>query len=175
MGLAVKLYNRFTVQESDKLSFVLKGKYTDNIPINENNLVWKTMLKLWQKIGFPIKPVQITLDSEVPPARGLGSSSTAVVGGLMIANVLAGSPFDKYELLKIATEIEGHPDNVTPAIYGGITLTVMTEDNVIPRVLAKDPDFRTVVIIPDILVKQKKQEKSPSSVSRQDAVYILPV
>lgn len=172
MGLAVKLYNRFTVEENDKLNFVLKGNYTDNIPINEDNLLWKTMLRLWQKIDFPPKPVQITLESDVPPARGLGSSSTAVVGGLMIANILAGSPYNKHELLKIATEIEGHPDNVTPAVYGGITLTVMTEDSIIPRVLAKNPDFRAVVVIPDILVETEKARKIlPASVSRQDAVY----
>ncbi|ADY56451.1 homoserine kinase [Syntrophobotulus glycolicus DSM 8271] len=172
MGLAVQLYNRFTVEESDQLSLILKGSYTDNIPADENNLLWQTMLKLWQLIDFRPQPVKITLESHVPPARGLGSSSTAVVGGLMIANTLAGSPFDKFALLKVATEIEGHPDNVTPALYGGITLTVMTEDSVIPRVLVKNPGFRAVVIIPDILVETEKARKIlPVAVPRQDAVY----
>lgn len=172
MGLAVKLYNTFSAEENDSLEFVLKGKYTDNIPTDETNLLWRTACRLWDQIGFSRKPLKITFESYVPPARGLGSSSTAVVGGLMIANAIAGSPLNQFELLKIATEIEGHPDNVSPALYGGITLTVMTEATIIPRVLDKDPSFKAVVIIPNILVEtEKAREILPASVSRQDVIF----
>jgi len=172
MGLAVKLYNTFQAELHDHLEFLLKGTYTDNIPTNENNLLWKTACILWKKIGFTPQPLKLTFESHVPPARGLGSSSTAVVGGLIIANAVAGFPYDRYELLKLATEIEGHPDNVTPALYGGITLTVMTQDGVVPRTLANDPAFRAVVVIPDILVEtEKAREILPSSVSRSDVIF----
>lgn len=172
MGLALKLYNYITVEESDELVINLTGDYTDNIPINKDNLLWKSACLLWQKIGCKPHPLKITLDNYVPPARGLGSSSTAVVGGLMIANALEAFPLDRFELLKLANEIEGHPDNVTPAIYGGITLTVMSENTVVPRILAKHPKFKTVVVIPDILVETEKARRIlPSTVSRNDVIF----
>lgn len=172
MGLALKLYNNFLAEESDTLEFVLKGTYTKNIPTDERNLLWRTACRLWKKIDFTPRPLKITLDSNVPPARGLGSSSTAVVGGLMIANAVAGNPFDRFELLKLASEIEGHPDNVSPAICGGITLTVMTNDILIPRCLAKSPKFKSVVVIPDILVETEKARKIlPATVSRADVIF----
>lgn len=172
MGLAVKLYNHITVEKSQELEIHLTGTYTDNIPGDETNLLWRTMCYLWSKLNQKPQPLKITLESHIPPARGLGSSSTAVVGGLMIVNALAGSPLNRFEILKIATEIEGHPDNVTPALYGGITLTVMTENTVVPRILTKSPKFKTVVVIPDILVEtDKAREILPLHVSRQDVIF----
>ena len=172
MGLALKLYNYITVEENDELVIHLIGDYTDNIPTTKDNLLWKSACLLWGKLGYKPHPLKITLDSYVPPARGLGSSSTAVVAGLMIANAFVDFPLDRFELLKLANEIEGHPDNVTPALYGGVTLTVMTEDSVVPRVLAKQPKFKTVVVIPNILVNTEKARRIlPSTVSRQDVIF----
>lgn len=172
MGLAVQLYNFFSAEESDRLEFVLKGKYTDNIATDETNLLWRTACRLWNQIGFDPRPFKITMENYVPPARGLGSSSTAVVAGLMIANGAVGSPLNRYELLALATEIEGHPDNVSPALIGGITLTVMSEDSIIPRILDKQPAFKAVVVIPDILVEtEKAREILPVSVPRQDVIF----
>lgn len=172
MGLALNLYNYITVEESNELIINLTGDYTNNIPKNKENLLWKSACLLWQRLGREPHPLKITLDNYVPPARGLGSSSTAVVGGLMIANALEGYPLDRFELLKLANEIEGHPDNVTPALYGGITLTVMSGNTVVPRILAKHPKFKTVVVIPDILVETEKARKIlPTLVTRQDVIF----
>jgi homoserine kinase len=172
MGLALRLYNYIQAEESEKLEIILKGTYTSNIPADETNLLWKTVCKLWQEIGFQPRPLKITLESHVPPARGLGSSSTAVVGGLIIANAVAGTPLNRLQLLEIASEIEGHPDNVSPALCGGITLTVMDENKLIPRTLAKSPKFKAVVVIPDILVETEKARGIlPASVSRTDVIF----
>ena len=172
MGLAIKLYNTFTVEESSKLQITLTGTYTNNITTDETNLFWKSANTLWEKIGFKPKPLKITFNTQVPPARGLGSSSTAVVGGLMAANAIAGNPLDRLELLKIATSIEKHPDNVCPALFGGVTLTVITENCFIPRILTKNPKFKAVVIIPDILIQTEKARNIlPKSISREDAVF----
>ncbi|EQB21317.1 Homoputative protein kinase [Dehalobacter sp. UNSWDHB] len=168
MGLALRLYNYIQAEESEKLEIILKGTYTSNIPADETNLLWKTACRLWQKIGFQPRFLKITLESHVPPARGLGSSST----GLIIANAVAGSPLNKLQLLEIASEIEGHPDNVSPALCGGITLTVMDENKLIPRTLAKSPKFKAVVVIPDILVETEKARGIlPASVSRTDVIF----
>lgn len=172
MGLAVKLYNYFSAEEHDKLEITLKGTYTGNIPTDDSNLLWKTACLLWERIGYKARPLKLTFDSHVPPARGLGSSSTAVIGGLMLANAIAGNPLDCFELLKIATEIEGHPDNVSPALYGGITLTIMTDNNIIPRILDNNPKFKAVVVIPDILVEtEKARDILPPVIARKDVIF----
>lgn len=172
MGLALNLYNYVYIEENDCLAIELGGFYTENIPADDTNLLWKTACDFWYRIGRKPQPLKITFDSNVPPARGLGSSSTAVVGGLLIANAIAGSPMDRFELLKIATEIEGHPDNVTPALYGGITLTVMVGDCIVPRILVKEPKFAVVAVIPEILVEtERAREILPPAVSRKDVIF----
>ena len=172
MGLALTLYNYFEAEFSNTLEFKLEGQYTRYIAPNKNNIIWKSACALWQQVGYEPRPLRITAKSYIPPTRGLGSSSTAVVGGLLIANAAAGYPFDRHELLKMATSFEGHPDNVSPAIYGGITLTVMTDDDVVPRVLASNPKLKAVVVIPDFLLETEKARGIlPSFVSRKDVVF----
>ncbi|MFA6809382.1 MAG: homoserine kinase [Eubacteriales bacterium] len=172
MGLAVNLYNTITVKKSQKTNLRIFGTYINGIPLNENNLLWKTICHILNKVGKEPQPLEIRCENNVPPARGLGSSSTAIVGGLLIGNQLVGNPFNRLELLQIANELEGHPDNVTPALYGGVTLSVVADNKVIPRVIVKSPDFKIVVIIPDILVKTEKARKIvPSLIPKEDAIF----
>ncbi|MDR3543932.1 MAG: homoserine kinase [Desulfosporosinus sp.] len=172
LGLALQLYNTITVETDRPFQISLTGSYSDGIPADESNLVWRTMCHFWDLIHYPIPTVALTFENLIPPARGLGSSSAAIVGGLVAANTLAGSPYTKYELLQIANSLEGHPDNVTPALYGGITLSIPTEGGVLPRILAQSPKLRAVVIIPDLLLKTEKARGIlPSQVSRRDAVF----
>jgi len=172
MGLALSLYNIFQVELGDCLQFRLRGKYTRFIAPNKRNIFWKSACALWEQIGMEPRPLKVTIESYIPPTRGLGSSSTAVVAGLLTANAIAGYPLNKNELLKLATSIEGHPDNVAPAFHGGITLTVMAENNTIVRVLSHNPKFKAVVVIPDFLLATKKSRKVlPSLVSRRDVTF----
>lgn len=172
LGLALNLYNTITVENNRNFAITLSGTYTSGISTDENNLVWQTMCHLWQSINFSIPSVALTLESNIPPARGLGSSSAAIVGGLIAANYLAGSPLAKLDLVQMATSLEGHPDNVTPALLGGITLSVPAQEGVLPRILARSPKLRAVVIIPDILVKTNKARSVlKPEVNRNDAVF----
>jgi len=172
LGLALNLYNKISVAYTDSFYIKLAGSYPNQIPADENNLVWKTMCYLWKQAGFSIPKVSLILENNIPPARGLGSSSAAIVGGLLLANTLAGSPFSKDELLQMAYELEGHPDNVTPALFGGITLSIPTNKGIIPRVLVDSPEFRALAIVPDFLLKTNKARMVLSSeVTRQDAVF----
>lgn len=171
-GLALTLYNFIHIEPSDSLRINLTGRYTDNLPLDETNLVWQSMCTLWKKASFPIPKVSLTLENHIPPARGLGSSSAAIVGGLYAANTIAGEFFSKQEILEIANEIEGHPDNVTPALFGGVTLAVQTRSSVLARNLLRDPQFSVLAIVPDFLLKtDKSREVLPATVSRQDAVF----
>lgn len=170
-GLALNLYNTLTV-ESGPFRITLTGKHQAGISVGEDNLVWQTMIKLWRSIGFAPPSVALTLENNIPPARGLGSSSAAIVAGLSAANAWAGSPFTPLELLQLATAMEGHPDNVTPALFGGITLAVPTSDGILPRILSKAPELKAIAVVPSIPLKtQKARSVLPGTVPRADAVF----
>ncbi len=172
LGLALQLYNTITVEPDQPFQISLTGSYTDGLPADESNLVWRTMCHLWELLHFPTPSVSLTLENYIPPARGLGSSSAAIVGGLVAANTLAGSPYTKYELLQVANTLEGHPDNVTPALYGGVTLSIPTTEGILPRVLTQSPNFKAVVVIPNThLNTEKARGVLPPQVSRKDAVF----
>lgn len=172
LGLALQLYNSIIVEPSRPFKISLTGSYQDGIPADESNLVWRTMCHFWKLIHYPIPSVALTFENNIPPSRGLGSSSAAIVGGLVAANTLAGSPYSKYELLQIANALEGHPDNVTPALYGGVTLSIPTEGGMLPRVLSQTPNFKAVVVIPNTLLNTAKARGIlPPDVSRKDAVF----
>lgn len=172
LGLALNLFNSITVQTSSSWEIRLTGKYNTDLPVDESNLVWQTMRFLWEKVNYPAPQVTLTLENNIPPARGLGSSSAAIVGGLMVANALAGKPFSQLELLQMANELEGHPDNVTPALYGGVTLAVETAAGILPRVLNQNAHINVVVVIPEFLLNTSKSRKVLSSqIPRSDAVF----
>ncbi|GAB6170630.1 homoserine kinase [Paradesulfitobacterium aromaticivorans] len=196
LGLALSLFNTITVETeaaaqapktnikvspdqaspANKTAYSLQikctGPYAQGITADENNLVWQTMVYLWQSINFPIPSVALTLDINIPAARGLGSSSTAIVGGLLAANAVAGNPLTQNELLQMANALEGHPDNVAPALLGGVTLSVLTGNGIQTRVLARAPKLTAIAIVPEILVKtEKARAVLKSEVPRQDAVF----
>ncbi|MDQ7095913.1 homoserine kinase [Desulfosporosinus sp. PR] len=172
LGLALQLYNFIKVETGRPFQISLTGTYCEGISIDESNLVWRTMCYLWSRINYPTPSVALTLENHIPPARGLGSSSAAIVGGLVAANALAGSPLSTLELLQLANTLEGHPDNVTPALYGGITLAVPSEEGILPRILGQAGDLKAVVLIPDLRLKTEKARGIlPPQVSRQEAVF----
>ena len=172
LGLALQLHNTITVETDRPFQISVTGTYTDGIPTDESNLVWKTMCHFWDLINYPTPSVALTLENLIPPARGLGSSSAAIVGGLVAANTLAGSRYTKLQLLQVANTLEGHPDNVTPALYGGVTLSIPTEDGILPRILTQSPNLKAVVVIPNTLLNTSKARGIlPPEVSRRDAVF----
>ncbi|MHB8072668.1 homoserine kinase [Desulfosporosinus fructosivorans] len=172
LGLALQLYNTISVEPNRPFQISLTGSYYEGIPVDESNLVWQTMCHLWELLHYPTPSVALTLENLIPPSRGLGSSSAAIVGGLVAANALAGSPYTKFELLQVANNLEGHPDNVTPALYGGVTLSVPAKDGISPRVLAQSPNLKAVVLIPNTLLNTEKARGIlPLHVTRNDAVF----
>lgn len=172
LGLALNLFNTISVETSSSWEIRLTGKYNTDLPVDESNLVWQTMRYLWEKVNYPAPQLTLTLENNIPPARGLGSSSAAIVGGLVVANALAGAPFSQLELLQMANELEGHPDNVTPALYGGVTLAVETPTEILPRVLNKNARVNVVVVIPEFLLNTSKSRQVLSpQIPRSDAVF----
>jgi len=171
LGLALSLYNFITI-EKGSFSIALAGPYSSGIPTDETNLVWQSMLRLWETVDFPIPAVKISLENNIPPARGLGSSSAAIVGGLVAANAFANFPLSQHDLLQLAAGLEGHPDNITPAFLGGVTLAVPTTSLVLPRQLVASPKLKAIAIVPAVVLNTKTSRNVLSPlVSRQDAVF----
>ncbi|SES95397.1 homoserine kinase [Natronincola peptidivorans] len=124
LGIALSLYNAIEVEETDQgLIIEVEGRDREKIETNENNLIYQSMLKTFERVDYRPKGLKIKQYNNIPMARGLGSSAACIVGGVVAANKLAGNPLKKDEVLQIAVEIEGHPDNVTPALLGGVVVS----------------------------------------------------
>jgi len=175
IGAALTLYNefKFTRLEQGGVTIAVTGSEAERVKTDESNLVYQAFVKFYQKTGQTPPPVQIEIDLGVPLARGLGSSATAIVGGLVGANLLAGSPLDQTEVMELAIALEGHPDNVVPALLGGCRLAATKESNEweicdVPWHKGVVP----VVTIPDFELSTKKARRVlPEQVSRADAIF----
>ncbi len=184
IGMALPIYNTITIEET-----VLPGtgieinvmtndesideKIFHDIPKNENSLVYKAVEMLYNSIGQEPSELRINIQTGIPIARGLGSSSSIIVGGLLAANKLLGNPADETALLAIATEVEGHPDNVAPAILGGVVLATQEEDGSLAYSKLEWPDeWDITVCIPDFqLSTEIARSILPKEVSMQDAIF----
>ncbi len=181
IGAALTLYNEFKFTRLDPpqpplakggLRISVTGMEADRVNTDESNLAYQSFLKLYQQIDQTPPPVEIEINLGVPLARGLGSSATAIVGGLVGANWLAGSPLAQNEVMGLAIALEGHPDNVVPALVGGCRLAASNgtdweicdipwHENIIP-----------VVAIPDFeLSTAEARRVLPAEYSRADAIF----
>lgn len=173
LGVALELYNYITVEEIESgLEIEILDEASKFLPKDERNLVYRCIKEVFDKVGYHPKGLRLTLENNIPVTRGLGSSSAVIVGGLYAGNLLAGNPLSKEELLSMAIKLEGHADNVTPAMTGGFTVSVMQKNKhhyVCHRL--KD-DLRFAAIIPDFpLATQKSRSILPRTVSHRDAAY----
>lgn len=173
LGLALKLYNRlrFRLVEGP-VRVEVDGEGAGELDTGPDNLVYRAAARLYSEAGQPAPALQIHLNNSIPMSRGLGSSSTAIVGGLVGANALLGNPLDRERLLALAVEMEGHPDNVTPALLGGFQVAAMTEDGLVHLRLPTPRGLHAVVCVPDVAVSTAEtRDALPSSYSREDAVF----
>lgn len=183
-GMALPLYNYITIEEtvlpgtgievnvvSDSLSS--ENFAIEHIPKDENNIVFKAVEMLYNSIGQSPSELKITIKSNIPIAKGLGSSASIIVGGLLAANELLNKPADEAALLSIATEIEGHPDNVTPALVGGFTITSLEDDgSIIYRKIEWPEEWVLNVFVPDYeLVTEISRSVLPAEIPIQHAVF----
>ncbi len=169
LGMAVSLYSHFTFERADELQITGCPEEFQN----EDNLVYASLADALREWGEEPFPVSIDIQTEVPVARGLGSSSTCVVAGIMAAAALTGHTVDRAELVRIATAVEGHPDNVAPAILGGAVCS-FTPEGGLPRCLRYEVSdrLRFITIIPPYEVHTSEARKVvPKTVALSDAVW----
>lgn len=124
MGIALRWYATVRVTRSARFSLAIRGYGAATLPRDESNLVHVSFARAYAQMKKATPAVAIRCNNTIPLNRGLGSSSAAIVGGLAAANALEGSPLDDDTLLALATEIEGHPDNVAPALLGGVQVVI---------------------------------------------------
>jgi homoserine kinase len=177
LGAALTLYNQFQFSfleaPSGTVNITVTGAEAARVTTDRSNLAYKAFAQVYERLQRPVPAVSIAVQLGVPLARGLGSSSTAIVGGLLGANHLAGQPFSPSDLVAIATDIEGHPDNVVPALVGGCQLAASSESG--QWVLSEvpwHPEVIPVVAIPDFeLSTEAARSVLPPSYSRADAIF----
>lgn len=172
LGIALNLYNRISIEEiSHGLQINILNK-SDYIPLDERNLIYRAMQVVFKEVGYRPKGLRISQNSDIPMTRGLGSSSACIIGGMLGANALSGRTLPYSRIIELAAQMEGHPDNVGPALYGGFCVSIMTDTRTIIHSTKINPSIKFAVMIPDYFVATRKsREVLPSSVSFEDAVF----
>ena len=173
MGLALGLYNYVTAEETDGgLVIDILDETSAFLAKDERNLVYRSMKAVFDKVGYQPKGLHLTMENNIMVTRGLGSSSAGIVSGLVAANEICGKPLSTETILYMASDIEGHSDNVTPALLGGFTVNVKN-NNKIQYVRSEIGDeLKFAAFVPDFYIQTKKARAVlPRSVSMRDAVY----
>lgn len=174
LGLALPLYNTLTVEEAETLTISHTGPEAAGLPEGPEHLSHRAAMRLSEHLGRPMPTWRMRMDVQIPPSRGLGSSSAAIVAGLVAANGWHGEPLSREELLAIATAIEGHPDNVAPAIFGGVTAAFTHEGLTHCVPIAERVPATLVLAVPDFkLATEEARRALPEHYSRQDVITNL--
>lgn len=172
LGLALSLHNTVTMEEWDKLDIMASDGSL--VPTGTSNLIYRSAKAVYEQLGKPIKGLRIRQENPIPMARGLGSSSACIVAGILGANALLGNPLTKRQMLTLATSIEGHPDNVAPAMLGGFVSSVFDEGQVFTARKEINEELAFAAFIPNFkLLTEKARAALPKTVDRRDAIYNL--
>jgi homoserine kinase len=173
LGLALALYNEVTAQESGTVTVTVRGEGAGRLPANEHNVVARGVQLAYETAGRPFKGCALTCVNRIPPARGLGSSAAAWVGGLVAGNALLGEPLSRAALLALAARVEGHPDNVAAALLGGLTVSCGRADGGVTAIALPVPaTVRWVVLVPSVTsATAEARAVLPDSIPRRDAVF----
>jgi len=172
LGLALDLYNYVEMEESDRIDITS----SDSIPVptDEKNLIYVSVSDLYRVCGKTLKGLTLRQTNNIPMTRGLGSSSACIVAGLVGANRMLGDPLSADDLVDLAAQIEGHPDNTAPALLGGIVTAVFDGRKVHWVKQEVFTKLKFAAIIPDFeLSTEKARACLPKEVTHKDAVYNL--
>jgi len=152
LGLALDLRDGVTVQVTESgLVITVRGAGEGEVPLDENHLVYRAMSRAFEEMGCDVPGIAMRCDNKIPHSRGLGSSSAAIVAGICAARgLVAGGSLlmDDDAVFSLAAEIEGHPDNVAPAFYGGFTIAGSCSGRSFATVVSVDPRVGVVLFVP---------------------------
>jgi homoserine kinase len=176
LGMALALYNEIEVipldAPPDSTEIVeIEGEGSLELPGDDRNMIVYGMHRAFARAGVTPPPFRLKTVNHIPMMSGLGSSSAAIVGGIVAGNELIGKPLSRNDLLTLATEMEGHPDNVGPALLGGLIVAVATAS--LPIITQVEiPPLQAVIVTPDLRVATDEARRIlPPMLSRHDAIY----
>ncbi len=174
VGMALELENCFTVDLSaSDFSVEVAGEGAESISRGRDNLFFTAMEQVYRVKGMALPPCSLSIKNCVPTGRGLGSSATAIVGGLTAANHLLGDFLEPSALIDLAAGMEGHPDNVAPAVLGGVVIaTGGSQGHFHVLQLPHPAELEAIVAVPDFeLPTSRARSVLPHSVPFSDAVF----
>ena len=174
LGTALTLYNefKFTPLEESRVFINVTGPEAEKVSTDENNLLYQAFMEFYRHLKQKPPSVKIEIKLGIPLARGLGSSATAILGGLLGANILAGKPLSRKQLMELAFAIEGHPDNLVPALLGGCQLTATNDKRKEVCDIPWHQEVIPVIAIPDFELSTSEARKVlPTQVEHRDAIF----
>lgn len=179
IGLALKLYltarARVVPGASEACRLRLVGEGAEELPGNEDNLIFRAMRFTAEREGWSLPPLELDVNNELPLARGLGSSATAIVAGIRLASLVGDRELSAETVLRYAVEMEGHADNVAAAYLGGLVVSCVKPNGSVLAVKRSWPsELKVVVISPEAFLKTAETRSAlPVDVRRKDAVFNL--
>lgn len=172
LGIALRLYNQVQMEEHDGPAISSADRF--DVPKDESNLIYKSVKFLYDLCGRPFPGLRLVEGHNIPMTRGLGSSSACIVAGLLGANTLLGSPLTRDDLVNLAARLEGHPDNSTPALLGGLVAAVFDGNRVYSVKVPISGRLKFAAFIPPFELKTEIARAAlPREVPHADAVYNL--
>ena len=171
LGIALGIYNTLKISEIDS-GIVVYNNSKEYIPIGEKNLVYRSICRVFDEVGYEKKGIKIIQNSDIPVTRGLGSSSACIIGGMLAANVISGRKLTYNEILNLASEFEGHPDNVTPALFGGFCIAATQDGKTVYSTNKLDPTLKVAIMVPDFFLSTRTSRGTlPENVPLKDSSY----
>lgn len=168
LGLALSLYNTFEFWESET------NICLDSDLDPADHLVFRAMQEAQRTLSFPQKNATLRVETGIPIKSGLGSSAACVAAGIMIAFLLQGKKIDKNQVLSIGTQIEGHPDNLAPLLYGGLTAALASETGVFAQAFPIDASIEPLIVVPRFSFSTEEARRAlPKQIPVEDAVFNL--
>jgi homoserine kinase len=172
IGAALSLYNQFRFSAAAGLTILANGAEADRMNLTESNLAYQAFCQVFARLDRSVPGLRLEIDLDIPLARGLGSSATAIVGGLLGANSMAGNPLSQQEIMTMAIEMEGHPDNVVPALIGGCRLAASSQMSWEICDIPWHPEVVPVVAIPNFeLSTAEARAVLPAQYDRSAVVF----
>ena len=174
-GMALGLYNTIEFAEADSgLDVTVEGESAAAVPLDEGNLCIVSARAVFDAADWRPSGLRVRMVHAIPVSRGLGSSGVAIVAGAVAANELAGRPLGTSELLRICSDLEGHPDNVVPSLLGGLSVSGERSGAIVYQTFNVPVDIKAIVAIPEFTLDTKvARGVLPESISMEDAVYNL--
>jgi len=170
LGMALDLFNEASLEEGEDTSVLVEGY--GGVPLNSENLVFRAAAAVFRKTGRRMPGLVIRCYNRIPISRGLGSSAAALAMGLVGANRLLGEPLGPEELLELGWRLEGHPDNIAPALFGGCRVAMERDGRIFHAPIPVPEGLRLALFIPDFPMPTMKSRSLLSpEVPRRDAIF----